>query len=280
MAACCTGSFLPSVFDSAWKEKRLLHCYMYRSLTEASHPLGVILTFQKWWQTALVVHSVSPFLSLPTVPIAEVRYSEVIGTYTYVFGTTKLNICQRPDSWQIFLSLCLTMSPARAVKRVLIVVGSSYRYSFIVKVARLTPLYSTCHWFCYCWSTVTEWHTSDCHTEWRWGTASRGVHCESHRVWQVHYPLTLLFGYTHACGWFSSVYMSGHRQWHSDDIHCIYRLAVHWECSRIVSDEWSDLPCQCGGKEQCWGQRDIHWHGVCTLWVGLDNGVWCACMYT
>ena len=66
-------------------------------------------------------------------------------------------------------------------------------------------------------------------------------------------------------GKFSSVYMSGLRQWDSDGVWWICRLAVDWECHRTVFDEWSDLHCQCGRKKQHWIKRDIHWHGVCTL---------------
>ena len=50
---------------------------------------------------------------------------------------------------------------------------------------------------------------------------------------------------------------SGHNQWHSDDIQWVCRFAVHWKCHRTVSDEWSDLQRQCGGKEQCWSKRDV-----------------------
>ena len=62
-------------------------------------------------------------------------------------------------------------------------------------------------------------------------------------------------------GLFSSVYMSGHNQWHSNGVWWISRLAVHWDCHRTVSGAWSDIHCQCGGKEQCWSKRDIQWHG-------------------
>ena len=58
----------------------------------------------------------------------------------------------------------------------------------------------------------------------------------------------------------------------------MFNRSTYRGCHRTVSDEWSDLHCQCGGKEQHWRQRDIHWHGVCTLLVGLDNEVWCVHM--
>ena len=62
-------------------------------------------------------------------------------------------------------------------------------------------------------------------------------------------------------GLFTSVYMSGHHQWHSNGVWWISRLAVHWDCHRTVSGAWSDLHCQCGCKEHCWSKRDIQWHG-------------------
>ena len=95
--------------------------------------------------------------------------------------------------------LCLTMSPARAVKRVLIVVGSSYRHSFIIKVARLTPLAPvigsvTAEALSLSDIQVTATLSDDGGQLVEEYTVSH-TGCDRYII-----LLTLLFEYTHACG--------------------------------------------------------------------------------